>query len=86
MPTLSSTRMEKFDQFAKPLVDSGRFGSADEVLDAALDALMREECSDQAKQAWLEQALADGDASGIYEGDVFAEIREELRLPQRVRA
>ena len=86
MPLLPSLRSEKFDQVAMPLLESGRYKSADEVLDAALDALMREECGDEAKQVWLDQALADGDASGIYEGDVFAEIREHLGLPQRVRA
>ena len=42
-----------------------------------LDALLRE-CDEQAKQVWLDQALADGDASGLYEGDVFEGIRQEL--------
>ena len=82
MPTLSSVRLEKFDEYAKSLVDSGRFQNADAVLDAALDALRREECNEQAKQAFLVQALEDGDASDIFEGDVFESIRRELGWAQ----
>ena len=85
MPLMSPLGTQEFDKVATPLIASGRYNNADEVLHAALEALMREEADAETKAAWLEQALADGDASGTYEGDVFAEIRTRLGLPQRVR-
>ena len=78
MPISSSPSLEKFDQFAKLLVASGRYETVDKVLDAAMQALMREECDEQAKEAFLIQALADEDASGIFEGDPFESIRLEM--------
>jgi hypothetical protein len=47
-----------------------------------MDALRREECDDEAKLVMLEQALEDGDASGVFEGDAFASVRAELGLRQ----
>jgi antitoxin ParD1/3/4 len=74
---------QRFDSLVKRLVESGRYNSASEVLEAAVDALEREECEDEAKEAYLKQALEEGFASGVYEGDAFADVRRELGLPPR---
>ena len=64
-----------FDELAQRLVASGRYSSPSEVLEAAVDALEREECDEEAKEAWLEQALEEGFSSGVAEGDVIGRIR-----------
>jgi hypothetical protein len=55
------------------------------VLDAAVDALEREECDEEAKEAWLEEALEEGFSSGVYKGDAFADVRRELGLAELPR-
>jgi Arc/MetJ-type ribon-helix-helix transcriptional regulator len=62
------------------LVQSGRYASSDEVLQTALDSLVMMKLDEDAKEAFLIEAIDAGDASGIYEGDVFADIRRELGL------
>jgi putative addiction module CopG family antidote len=76
---------KRFDELAQRLVASGRYNSPSEVLEAALDALEREECDEEAKEAWLEEALEAGFSSGVYEGDAFADVRRELGLTERQR-
>lgn len=39
----------KFEALAARLVESGRYNSVSEVLEAAVDALEREECEDEVK-------------------------------------
>ncbi len=78
MATSRPALMETFEEFAKPLVESGRYKNMDEVLNAAMDALRREECDDEAKMNYLRHAIDDGEASGVYEGDVFADIRARM--------
>jgi len=70
-----ATPSKRFDEFAQRLVASGRYNSPSEVLEAAMDALEREECDEEAKEAYLEQALEAGFSSGIAEGDVLGRIR-----------
>jgi putative addiction module CopG family antidote len=76
---------KRFDEMAQRLVASGRYNSPSEVLEAAVDALEREECDEEAKEAYLEQALEAGFSSGVYEGDAFADVRRELGLTERPR-
>jgi len=76
---------KRFDELAQQLVASGRYNSPSEVLEAALDALEREECDEEAKEAYLEQALEEGFSSGVYKGDAFADVRRELGLRERAR-
>ncbi len=66
---------KRFDELAQQLVASGRYNSPSEVLEAALDALEREECDEEAKEIYLEEALEAGFSSGIAEGDVIGRIR-----------
>jgi len=79
------TASHRFEEIAQRLVAAGRYNSQSEVLEAALDALEREECDEEAKEAWLEDALEAGFSSGVYEGDAFADVRRELGLSERPR-
>lgn len=83
MPATSQLDTVKFEEFAKPLLENGRYATVNEVLAAAMDALLREECDDAAKLAYLRQAVDDGLASGIAEGDVLARVRQRAGLPVR---
>jgi Arc/MetJ-type ribon-helix-helix transcriptional regulator len=47
---------------------------------AALRTLEREERVYEARLEALRAAIDQGDASGVAEGDVFAQVREELLL------
>ncbi|HYL74323.1 MAG TPA: hypothetical protein VEU96_08950 [Bryobacteraceae bacterium] len=47
-----------------------------------MDALEREDQEDQARLAVLRAAIDEGDASGVAEGDVFARVREKLKMPK----
>ncbi len=86
MATLAvATPSKRFDDLAQRLVASGRYNSPSEVLEAAVDALEREECDEEAKELYLEQALEAGFSSGVYEGDAFADVRRELGLTERSR-
>jgi putative addiction module CopG family antidote len=80
-----ATPSKRFDELAQRLVASGRYNSPSEVLEAAIDALEREECDEDAKDVYLEQALEEGFASGVYQGDAFADVRRELGLSKRPR-
>jgi putative addiction module CopG family antidote len=84
MATQSMSLTSEFEEFATELVKSGRYANGEEVLRAAMTALRREECDDAAKEVLLIEAIEEGEASGIAEGDVFARIRERAGLPQRV--
>jgi putative addiction module CopG family antidote len=63
-------------------VKSGRFENASAVVCAGLRTLEREERLYEAKLRALRATIDEGDASGVAEGDVFAQVREAL---QRMR-
>ena len=76
---------QRFELLAARLVEQGRFASISEVLEAAVDALEREECEDEAKAEALDEAIAAGFASGIYDGDPFADARAKYGLAPSTR-
>ena len=78
MPTQTLSLTAEFEAFTTELVKSGRYPNANEVLRAAMTALQREECDDAAKLAILIEAIEDGEASGIYEGDPFESVRQKM--------
>jgi len=53
----------------------------DENLREAIDGCVSVPLDD--KLATLRTAIDEGDASGVAEGDVFARVRERLKLPQK---
>jgi putative addiction module CopG family antidote len=75
-----ATPSQRFDELAQRLVSGGRYNSPSEVLEAALDALEREECDEEAKELFLEEALEAGFSSGIAAGDVPGRIRARHSL------
>jgi antitoxin ParD1/3/4 len=85
MPTRNVNLTPELDKFITAKIENGRYENASEVVRAALRGLEREEKEYDAKLAALRRAIAEGDASGIAEGDVFADIRKELGLSARVR-
>jgi len=80
MPTRNVNLTQELDSFVLARVESGRFENASEVVRAALRTLEREERLYEAKLSALRAAIDEGDASGIAEGDVFAQVRETLHL------
>ncbi|MGD0730320.1 MAG: type II toxin-antitoxin system ParD family antitoxin [Terracidiphilus sp.] len=80
MPTRNVNLTEELDDFVLARVGSGRFENASEVVRAALRTLEREERLYEAKLQALRAAIDEGDASGVAESDVFADVRKELKL------
>ena len=80
MPTRNVNLTDELDRFVLEKVQSGRYENASEVVRAALRTLEREERVFEAKLETLRAAIDEGDASGIAEGDVFAQVREALHL------
>lgn len=65
-------------RIAEALVVAGRFATVDDVVRAGVHLIVAVE----KKRANLRVALADGEASGVFEGDAFASGRAELGLPR----
>ncbi len=80
MPTRNVNLTNELDRFVATRVETGRYENASEVVRAALRTLEREETEYETKLAALRAAIDDGLASGIAEGDVFAQIRETRGL------
>jgi antitoxin ParD1/3/4 len=80
MPTRNVNLTQELDSFVLARVQSGRFENASEVVRAALRTMEREELVFEAKLEALRAAIDEGDASGVAEDDVFAQVREALHL------
>ena len=80
MPTRNINLTPELDSFITAKIKNGRYENASEVVRAALRGLEREEKEYDAKFAALLQAIDEGDASGIAEGDVFQQVLDELDL------
>jgi antitoxin ParD1/3/4 len=80
MTTRNVNLTKELDKYVLARVESGRFENASEVVRAALRSLEREERIYEAKLEALRVAIDEGDASGVAEGDVFAQVREALHL------
>ncbi|HXR40748.1 MAG TPA: type II toxin-antitoxin system ParD family antitoxin [Terracidiphilus sp.] len=78
MPTRNVNLTPELDSFILARVESGRFENASEVVRAALRTMEREERLYEAKLEALRAAIDEGDASGVAEGDVFAQVRQAL--------
>jgi len=76
---------KELDSFVLARVGNGRYENASEVIRAALRALEREEQRHEAKLAALRAAIDEGDSSGIAEDEVFARVRETLKISTKRR-
>jgi antitoxin ParD1/3/4 len=83
MPTRNVSLTDKLDRFVDSLIGSGRYENASEVVRAALRALDRDERVYEAKLEALVKALDAGAASGVFEGDPFESVRQELGLGRK---
>ncbi len=79
MPTRNVNLTEELDRFVAKKVASGRYENASEVFRAALRALEQEERAFEAKLERLREALGEGEASGIAEGNPFTRVRSSIR-------
>ena len=80
MPTRNVNLTKELDHFVLTRVKGGRFENASEVVRTALRTLEREERLYEAKLKALRTAIDEGDASGVAEGDVFAQVRKTLHM------
>jgi antitoxin ParD1/3/4 len=79
MPTRNVSLTDKLDRFVASRIASGRYENASEVFRAALRMLEHSERENEMKLAVLRKAIAEGDASGVARGDVFARVRKRVR-------
>jgi putative addiction module CopG family antidote len=82
MQQLNVTLPDELDSFVTAQVEQGHFADAGEVVLEALRTLERERREDEMKMKALREAIDEGDASGVYEGDVFADLRAKYGLPR----
>ena len=69
-------------RLAEEQVAAGRARSIEEVVRAGIEALeLRDQERYDARLSELRAAIDEGDESGTFEGDPFAEIRTRYRLP-----
>jgi antitoxin ParD1/3/4 len=83
MPTRNLSLTQELDSFLLARVQSGRYENASEVVRTALRTLKREERVYEAKLEALRAAIDEGDRSGIADGNVFAQVREALKMDTR---
>jgi antitoxin ParD1/3/4 len=86
MPTRNVNLTPELDRVVAERVESGQFDNASQFIRAAVRAYLEREKLEEQKMAWLRNAIAEGDASGVYPGDAFEDVRKELGLPKRKRA
>ena len=70
----------EFELFVADRLKTGRYANAAEVYEAAKAALLRDESDDDLNVDYLRRAIEEGEESGVYEGDVFADLRNKYRL------
>ena len=84
MPTRNINLTPQMDSFVDAKIRSGQYANASEVLRAGLRALEQSEQEDQAKIEALREAIIAGENSGVYEGDIFQDMKEYIeQLAQR---
>jgi antitoxin ParD1/3/4 len=80
MPTRNVNLTEKLDNFVLARVRSGQYENASEVVRSALRTMERDENEYERKMKALRAAIAHGDSSGFATGDVFGDIRRQLKI------
>jgi putative addiction module CopG family antidote len=80
MTELNVVLTEEQDAFVASMVEGGHYADASEVVRAALAKLEQE---DEEKLTALKAAIDEGFSSGIFEGDAFASVRQEMGWDQK---
>ena len=78
--TTSISLGDHFTDFIEAQVESGRFGSASEVVRAGLRSLEERETKHQA----LQKAITEGLRSGVAEGFSIDALQQEIRAERHV--
>ena len=81
MPTRNVSLTKELDHFVARKAKIDRYENASEVFRAALRSLEREEQEFEAKIADLRAAVRKSQKSGLYHGDPFERLNDELDLP-----
>jgi len=82
MPIHSVDLSPELESLVLAKVESGRYHDAADVIGAALRTLDREEREHDSKLAALRNAIDDGDASGVAEGNSFDRVRHALNISE----
>jgi antitoxin ParD1/3/4 len=82
MPVHNVDLSPELESLVQAKVESGRYHDAADVIGAALRTLDREEREHDSKLATLRDAIDDGDASGVAEGDSFDRVRHALKISE----
>lgn len=72
---------EDLARFAEARIAAGLSANVEDVLRAGKAALEEKQRRHDAKLDKLRAAVDEGDASGVYEGDPFADVRAKHGLP-----
>jgi putative addiction module CopG family antidote len=78
MATHTVSLPEELDSFVTASVANGDYPDASAVLQDALRALEREKRENEAKMKALIDSIEEGEASGVFEGDAFESVRQEM--------
>ncbi len=81
MPIRQVEITDALDRFIEAEIASGHYQDASDVMREALRTLDLQKQEYEDKVAALRAAIAEGDASGIFEGDAFAHARAVAGLP-----
>ena len=79
MPAVTIHLSDEQGSFIAKAVKSGNYPDADGVISAGLRVLEQEQEDYDWKMFTLRRAIEEGDASGVAEGDVFAEVLEHIQ-------
>jgi putative addiction module CopG family antidote len=78
MATHTVSLPEELDSFVTASVANGDYPDASAMLQDALRVLEREKRESEAKMKALMEAIEEGEASGIFEGDAFESVKREM--------
>jgi antitoxin ParD1/3/4 len=79
MPTRNINLTPQMDKFVESKIRKGEYANASEVLRAGLRALEQREREEQLKLEALREAIIAGEHSGVFEGDIFADMDEYMK-------
>jgi antitoxin ParD1/3/4 len=79
MPIRHVEITDALDRFIEADVASGHYQDASDVMREALRTLELQRQDDEDKLAALRAAIAEGDASGIFEGDAWADAGLDVK-------
>ena len=85
MPMRQVQLTDALDRFIEERVETGRYQDASDVMRESLRLLEMEEREHEAKITALRLAISEGRASGVFEGDPFAQAWSDAGLAEADR-